>query len=398
MRGRAVALAGWTGVLLSAAGVCFAQQILYGGNEWLQVGSVNEGWLVSVDPDTAAVTPIGRPSGVSRLVGLAFDSAGRLWAATLTGTGSGTVRTSTLIQLNPADGSIGATIGAISDSDGGELMGLESLAIQPGTDMLLGSRGFSDLNQLNAGDIYRIDKTTGVATLFANNNNGFQESSIAFAPSGVLYQSLSQCCAGGNPRFQTLDPATGAVLTSLPAPTAFKALAVRADGAVFGAAAQDIFANDVSELYRIDPATAAAQLLGETGHNPIGSLAFGPAVPTGPCVADAHTLCLNGSRFAASARFRRPNSIEADATGVALTPDSGYLWFFDPANIEIVVKVLRACSLNPPAYWVFAAGLTNVEVTLTVIDTETGSRKAFVNGLGQAFEPIQDTSAFSTCP
>jgi ribulose-5-phosphate 4-epimerase/fuculose-1-phosphate aldolase len=49
-------------------------------------------------------------------------------------------------------------------------------------------------------------------------------------------------------------------------------------------------------------------------------------------------------------------------------------------------------------HWVFAAGLTNVEVTLRVVDTFAGSVKTYVNPLGTAYQPIQDTSAFATCP
>jgi len=84
---------------------------------------------------------------------------------------------------------------------------------------------------------------------------------------------------------------------------------------------------------------------------------------------------------------------------VTLTSDSGYFWFFNPANIEVVVKVLRACSQAAPRYWVFAAGLTNVEVTLQVTDTQAGgSPKTYLNPLNTPFQPIQDTDAFATCP
>ena len=79
-----------------------------------------------------------------------------------------------------------------------------------------------------------------------------------------------------------------------------------------------------------------------------------------------------------------------------LTGDSGYFWFFNPANIEVVIKVLGACSINDH-YWVFATGLTNVEVTLFVTDTESDTPKTYVNTLGVPFAPIQDTSAFA-CP
>jgi len=143
VKGRAPRVAPWTVVLTMAASVCAGQQTLYGGNQWLQVSSFNNGLLVTVDPGTGATTPIGKPSGVDRLSGLAFDAAGTLLTVSL--------------------------------------------------------------------------------------------------------------------------------------PTFLKALAVGADGTVVAAGPQNLFASDVSDFYRIDPATGAATKLGDTGHNPIGALAFGPA-------------------------------------------------------------------------------------------------------------------------
>jgi len=57
---------------------------------------------------------------------------------------------------------------------------------------------------------------------------------------------------------------------------------------------------------------------------------------------------------------------------------------------------MNACGIN--GYWVFAGGLTDVRVTLTVTDTQTGAVKTYTNPIGTPFQPIQDTSAFSTCP
>jgi hypothetical protein len=42
--------------------------------------------------------------------------------------------------------------------------------------------------------------------------------------------------------------------------------------------------------------------------------------------------------------------------------------------------------------------LTNVEVTLTVFDHTASSFKTYVNPLNTAYQPIQDTGAFATCP
>ncbi len=122
-----------------------------------------------------------------------------------------------------------------------------------------------------------------------------------------------------------------------------------------------------------------------------------PAV-SGPCVADVHTLCLGGARFSATAHWTKSDGTEGDGNAIPLTDDSGYFWFFDSTNIEAVTKVLNGCALDH-AYWVFAAGLTNVKVHLTVTDTQTGAVYTRDNPQGAAFQPIQDTQAFpASCP
>ena len=80
-----------------------------------------------------------------------------------------------------------------------------------------------------------------------------------------------------------------------------------------------------------------------------------------------------------------------------LTSDSGYFWFFDPASVELVIKVLNGCAANQN-YWVFGGGLTNVEVHTRVTDTQTGLSKEYSNAQGTPFAPIQDTAALSVCP
>ena len=120
--------------------------------------------------------------------------------------------------------------------------------------------------------------------------------------------------------------------------------------------------------------------------------------PVDPCVADATTLCLLGNRF----RIRATYATAAGATGsgqaVALTPESGYYWFFDDANVEVVIKVIDACGLAGfDNFWVFATGLTNVEVNLEVIDTWTGEEKIYPNALNHAFDPILDSGHFDVC-
>jgi hypothetical protein len=115
-----------------------------------------------------------------------------------------------------------------------------------------------------------------------------------------------------------------------------------------------------------------------------------------PACGSATTLCLNNNRFVITADWRKMSGETGHGNPVALTSDTGYFWFFNSANVEMVIKVLNACAVNSH-FWVFAGGLTNVEVTIHVTDTQTGAAKTYTNPLGVAFQPIQDTSAF-TCP
>ncbi|HEX3555996.1 MAG TPA: right-handed parallel beta-helix repeat-containing protein [Thermoanaerobaculia bacterium] len=118
---------------------------------------------------------------------------------------------------------------------------------------------------------------------------------------------------------------------------------------------------------------------------------------TTACVAGGPILCLSGSRFLVTASWKTAAGLTGSAQGVELTPDSGYFWFFDRANVELTLKVLNACSLNN-RFWVFLSGLTDVEVTLTVTDTRTGTVKIYTNPQGQTFKTVLDTSAFGNCP
>ncbi|HYL04791.1 MAG TPA: beta-propeller fold lactonase family protein [Thermoanaerobaculia bacterium] len=121
-----------------------------------------------------------------------------------------------------------------------------------------------------------------------------------------------------------------------------------------------------------------------------------PAAGTS-CTPNATTMCLNNGRFQVQATFNAGASGSGAAQAVPLTSDTGYLWFFSASNVEAIVKVLNGCGLNG-SYWVFAGGLTNVAVTLTVTDTQTGQSRQYTNPANTTYQPIQDTSAFKTCP
>ena len=126
------------------------------------------------------------------------------------------------------------------------------------------------------------------------------------------------------------------------------------------------------------------------------SVGHAPESSTSGCSSDT-TLCLSEGRFLLDATWTKPDGTSGVAHAVAVTPDSGYFWFFDQENIELVIKTLNGCSVNDH-YWVFAGGLTNLAVTVTVTDTTTNRTKTYTNFQGTPFQPITDTTAFESCP
>jgi Kazal-type serine protease inhibitor-like protein len=95
------------------------------------------------------------------------------------------------------------------------------------------------------------------------------------------------------------------------------------------------------------------------------------------CLADSSRLCLNGGRFQVDVAWSAQGGAGAGRP-VGLTGDTGYFWFFDPANVELVVKVLDGRALNGH-FWVFYGSLSDIAFTLTVTDTATGARKVYRN-------------------
>jgi hypothetical protein len=121
------------------------------------------------------------------------------------------------------------------------------------------------------------------------------------------------------------------------------------------------------------------------------------APSTGGCTPNDTTLCLDNSRFQVEATYDAGHSGSGQSQMVKLTDDTGYLWFFAASNVEAMIKVINGCGLGGH-YWVFAGGLTNVNVVITVTDTTNGTKKTYTNKANTEFQPIQDTSAFATCP
>jgi chitodextrinase len=142
-------------------------------------------------------------------------------------------------------------------------------------------------------------------------------------------------------------------------------------------------------------ASAASAGAAAAAAAPSSTPAVAPAAVAAP--TSAGSLLLEGGRFQVDVTWTTPQGQSGTGQGVALTSDTGYFWFFNQSNVEMVIKVLNACSVSQK-FWVFAGGLTNVKVAITVTDTKTHTVKHYSNAQGVQFQPIQDTAAFATCP
>ncbi len=112
----------------------------------------------------------------------------------------------------------------------------------------------------------------------------------------------------------------------------------------------------------------------------------------GGCVAGDTTLCLQGGRFEVAASWRDAAGASGAGRARRLTDETGWFWFFEEDNVELVVKVLDGRTLNGH-FWLFHAGMSNVEYTLTVTDTVTGAKQELFNPLGR-FNSTGDILAF----
>jgi hypothetical protein len=113
---------------------------------------------------------------------------------------------------------------------------------------------------------------------------------------------------------------------------------------------------------------------------------------TGTCQAGPRRLCLNGNRFAVEVAWKDFQGHTGQGQAVPLSGDTGYFWFFNSSNVEVVAKALDGTALNGK-FWFFYGALSNVEYKITVTDTVTGKVKTYANPAGR-FASVGDTAAF----
>lgn len=155
----------------------------------------------------------------------------------------------------------------------------------------------------------------------------------------------------------------------------------------------NLFSNFYSDPFH--PNSLGYGLVADRFVDPVLSAASRP-LDVEPCVPGPETLCLNQERFKIEVEWQDFEGNVGTGKAETLTPDTGYFWFFDPANVELVLKVLDGQAFND-RYWVFYGALSTVRYTISVIDTERGLRKVYENPIDN-LASVGDTDAFPGDP
>jgi hypothetical protein len=123
----------------------------------------------------------------------------------------------------------------------------------------------------------------------------------------------------------------------------------------------------------------------------------GSTTDIGPCIAGSTRSCLIDGRFSLEVTWTDGAGESGEGQVVPFATDnSSLIWFFSPANWEMMVKIVDGCQLNN-RFWVLSAALTNVHYTLTVTDTFSGAVQTYSQANGVTSPAVLDTNAFSGC-
>jgi hypothetical protein len=116
----------------------------------------------------------------------------------------------------------------------------------------------------------------------------------------------------------------------------------------------------------------------------------------GDCTPSLTSLCPQ-NRFRVTVDFVDPRTgFTGQGRAVSLTSDTGVFWFFDPNNLELMVKVLDGGGVNGH-FWVFYGALSDVEYTIKVTDTATGATRTYHNAAHHLASGA-DVTAFTAGP
>lgn len=135
---------------------------------------------------------------------------------------------------------------------------------------------------------------------------------------------------------------------------------------------------------------------GDSAYSNVASTATNATIA--PCVENATTLCLDHDRFRVTVQWTTADGATGPGQMIPFTDESGLVWFFSAGNLELMIKVIDACVAPFDHFWVFIGGITDVQFLTTVVDTQSGAVRAYLNDLGHPANAVTDTGAFATCP
>lgn len=149
---------------------------------------------------------------------------------------------------------------------------------------------------------------------------------------------------------------------------------------------------DTQAFASVPTSSVQTGLLAFAGSSPAAPTSRAGSLQPAPQAIPPPDLLL-AEQFTVTVSWSDPaKQFSGEGQAVALTGDTGAFWFFNPNNIELLVKVLDGRPINGH-FWLFYASLTNVEFTLTVTDNLTGQTRSYHNPPFQ-FASRADTTAF----
>lgn len=357
-------------VVANGPAIHYPGQIVFDRNGTLLVASGNQ--IVRVDPLAGTVLGTLVAPGSGGLVApqhLAFGPDGNLLVLDYPSSRNWVVRR--------YDATTGSSLGSFPVIESGFLWG-----------PVLGPDGNLYLSDHELGAVRRLNGATGAPTgLLVPAGSAPGAYALAFAADGSLYVSCYPP-PSGPPILKVFDGTSGLLLRQI-SPTGLAradSLLVSPDGTIF-LTTPDTRPGGIQRLSR---SGALSQLVPSSSLPVVYSLAAA-------CNPDVNQVCLLDGRFRAQVDWQTTSGQIGPGRPIWYSDDTDEFWFFGPDNLEMLTKMVDGCGLNQ-RFWLFAGGLTNVAVTLTVTDTHTGGKRVYHNPQGTAFRPVQDTSAFGGCP
>jgi len=241
------------------------------------------GRLYDVDPATGA-TSNPRSTGIPLLTGIAYSPAGVLYGIS---NRDAVVNPNSLFRIDPVTGAstlVGPTgLRAIVEGD---------LAFNPATGVLYGVTNV----ETAAREMFTINPATGAATIVGpvSASANIDPSALEFLPDGRLVTIDSL-----NDRLLTVDPATAAIVSSVPLSSPLGVVAGLAlDPSTGVLYAADGGIDGTRSLYRLDATTGQLTLIGPTPGAPFGlsSLEFIPEPSAPAFLAAVAVLALRRRR------------------------------------------------------------------------------------------------------